>query len=65
MQPSIKELFSSRIKPRRLGRVIEDEEVLSQVKQPPPITEKPELEVNDDELAEKLEASDDVNEKQG
>jgi hypothetical protein len=57
MQPSIKELFSSRIKPRRLGRVIEDEEVLSQVQQPPPVCQEPELEVNDDELAEKLEIS--------
>jgi hypothetical protein len=64
MQPSIKELFSQRIKGRRLARVLEDEEVLSQIQQPPPITQEPELEVNDDEIAEKLEASENISEKQ-
>jgi hypothetical protein len=41
-----------------------DEEVLSQVQQPPPISQEPELEVNDDELAEKLNSSQDIKEKQ-
>jgi hypothetical protein len=60
MQPSIKELFSSRIKGRREARVIVDEEVLSQVPQPPPISQEPEIEVNDDELAAKLDDSENV-----
>ncbi len=51
MQPSIKELFSSRIKGRREARVIVDEEVLSQVQQLPQFRQEPEIEVNDKELA--------------
>ncbi len=64
MQPSIKELFSSRVKGRREARVIVDEEVLSQVPQPPPATQEPVLEVNDDDLAAKLDDSEDMKEKQ-
>jgi hypothetical protein len=44
--------------------MIEDEQILSQAQQPPPIIQESELEVNDDEIAEKLEVSEDVNLKQ-